>query len=150
MRGLRDTHLLIQGGESMAPGSAHFLSHSCQQASFCDRKNSHGDREAKTWPAQTFTLWTPAQTVRHSLLSWGRSLSPTPTVPSIQRLPAGEAYHSSWLNRAPSTLEQLTTLFCDKKQQIRFVSLMDFEAHCLQMDPAFFFLKQCRNLFFLL
>lgn len=111
---------------------------------FCNRKTRHGDQEATTWPAQTFTLWTPAQTARHSLLSWGRSPSPTPTVPSIQSLPGGEAYHSSWLDKAPSTLDWLTMLFCDKKQQIGFASLMGFEAHCLQMDPAFL-LKGVQN-----
>lgn len=35
-------------------------------------------------------------------------------------------------------------LFCDKKQQVRFVSLMGFEAHCLQMNPAFL-LKGVQN-----
>lgn len=53
---------------------------------FCNRKTSHGDQEATTWPAQTFTLWTPAQTLRHSLLSWGRS--PSPTHSSIHSKPS--------------------------------------------------------------
>lgn len=53
---------------------------------FCNRKTSHGDQEATTWPAQTFTLWTPAQTLRHSLLSWGKS--PSPTHSSIHSKPS--------------------------------------------------------------
>lgn len=111
---------------------------------FGNRKTSHGDQETTTWPAQTFTLWTPAQTVRYSLLSWGRFPSPTPTVPSFQSLPGGEACHSTWLDKAPSTLEWLVMLFCVKKQQIRFASLTDFEEHCLQMNPAFL-LKGVQN-----
>lgn len=140
VRGLRDTHTLIQGRESMAPSSTLFFPMHANRLHFCNRKISHGYQEATTSPAQTFALWTPAQTVRHSLLSWGRSPSPTPTVPSSQSLPGGEAYHSSCLDKAPSTLQWLTVLFCDKKQQIRFVSLMDFDAHC----------RPCRSVSFLL